>query len=182
MKKTFKKKIAGVVESEITHLNNLCLDLINKRKECEILAEKLECLKKETTCLELNIIPEFAAQIGPYGIKALTLGNNQKMEIKEDLKTSISGVNLNKALGYIIEKKAEHLINSKITIDFTNPHDDNIKLLKNTLLNLDISFDSKSTVNAASLKAFVKKLRELGTSDLDDSGISIYDFKKTLIK
>jgi len=35
---------------------------------------------------------------------------------------------------------------------------------------------------AASLKAFAKKLRELAASDLDDSGISIYDFKKTLIK
>lgn len=179
----FKKKTQPP-QKEMTHLTYLC----DKYKS---LVEKYKLQMTESgetftaaNLLRLDTIPDFASQIGDNGLPFWGFtdndGNTVKVEIKEDIKVNISQDNYPKAISFIKDQGSESIIKTEIVIKFDGEDKEEIERLKMLLNENKFFFEAKPTINTATLKSWVKGLRESGV-EFDEKVFGVFDFKECKI-
>lgn len=179
----FKKKVSSpVVEKELSHLMTLCYELLDLKKKYDKQVMELEQLNEDINELRLRTIPSFAESIGEKGIKSVTLGTGEVVEIKKDMKCNISKANQSKAFKVLDQLGVASIIKNHLTIKLDGTDEKELKKLKSFCLSRDIPFDEKSAVNAATLKSTIKELRQNGNQEVDLSLFGVFDFFETKIQ
>lgn len=163
--------------SEISHLREMCLDLLKVNKEVGKLNEKKTKLMSKLNNLRLKKIPEFAKSVGLE--KEKSLKDVGDLTIKDDIKAAISEANQPTAYQWLKDNKHGSIIDDDIIIDTDGK--DRKKLMKQLKL-LKIPFETKQSINTNRLKAFIRERIEKGDTELDQKVFGVYHFSEVKIK
>jgi len=156
--------------------------LIDVRKDIDHMEEQLKLLKKDEVQLSQEEVPNLLLE---RGLTSITLESGEKIEIGDDLHTSLPKDPINRkiVLRWLINNGGSGMIREELKIE--EPE----KSLITYLLKQDIPFERVRDIHNATLRAFFKSklgmtkgsLQEVEVGDIPKEA-NVFVFKKTKIK
>jgi len=174
-----KDSPATDVLKEISTAVNILIDI---RKDIDHMEDQLKDLKKDETQLSQEDVPNLLLE---RGLTSITLESGEKIEISEDLHTSLpkDPIKRKVVLRWLINNGGSGMIKEEVKIE--EPE----KSLIDYLIEEDIPFERIHDIHNSTLRAFFKSklgiskgsLQEIEIGDIPKEA-SIFVFKKTKIK
>lgn len=169
--------------TDLEKLELMCTTLTDIRGEIEKAEAVVKDLKKRENKLSEFDIPDFLLT---KGISSLSLDNGRKVDVKQDIKISISKTDPDKkkiVLDFLKQNGGEDIIKDILTIN--SPEE----TIKQFLIENNVPFSNEDTVHAQTLKAFFNDLLGLKKNSIPKVNIedipkeaNLYIYKKTIIK
>lgn len=162
----------------LERLRNLASKMQELEKTIGDKAVELAEIQSELDRISMRTIPDIMAELA---MESFTLEDGYKLEVKQDLKASITAENKPAAHQWLREHNFDGIIKTKVIAEFGKGEmDDAVKALF-TLQAAGFGGASMDEgIHSATLKSFVKERMEAGDS-IPISTFGIYEFKKTKI-
>ena len=171
-------KVPAEILDELSQLAKEFLEAEERLKEAE---ELLKTRKKELERYSLNIIPEAmqAANLEEFKTKS-----GYRLSVIEDIKCHISKDRKAEAVKWLDDNGHGGLLKTEINAFFTREEKKLAEeYLEKISKEIDISgrFKIDANVHPATLKAFIKRLKQDG-EQIDDELFGVYTFKSIKVK
>ncbi len=136
--------------------------LLKLRKQLAELGLQSADVQKSITTLEQVTLP---ALFDEAGVKTIGLedAEGHVMERAENVYASISQVNAADAAAWLIKNGYGAIVKAKILVELEKEETKLLKTVRTALDHENVAFQESTTVNSATLKAFVKERLEAGT-------------------
>jgi len=173
---------------ELTNLTALASRQVQLMKDLTEVFVKAKKIQKELNQLRLTDIPEFMGAIGENGLNQITLngpdGELYPIEIVKKWTASLTEAKKPDALEWLRTYDFGSLIKRTVIFKFDASEDGNNEFenLKSLMIENEIlDFEESETVNAATLKSFIKEQVDAGNPDLDLTLFSAFEVKQSVI-
>ncbi|ABL96815.1 hypothetical protein BcepF1.084 [Burkholderia phage BcepF1] len=110
-----------------------------------------------------------------------SLTDGTKVEVKPDLKVSVTEANRPRVFAWMKSKGFGGLIKSKLSMDFGQGEGESLKEVMDGLKEMGYTPSVSEDVHHATMKAFVKEQLEKGNSELPTKEFGVFEFKKAKI-
>lgn len=127
--------------------------------------------------ISMRTIPDIMAELA---MESFTLDDGYKLEVKPDIKASITAENKPAAHLWLREHNFDGIIKTKVMAEFGKGEMEEAEAALKKLTDAGISATMDESVHSATLKSFVKERMELGEA-IPTSTFGVYEFKKTKI-
>ena len=148
----------GPTNDQLSNISELTQKQIDAEGVVDAASAELDRAKRNLQRINENLLPEAMREVG---MEKFTLANGMQVEIKENIRASISEANRQPAHAWLRENNHDAIIRNTITIIFS-PGEDHIRdKVADFLEANNIVFDGRSTINNNTLRAWVgNQMRE----------------------
>lgn len=164
-------------ESTLEYLRELAAEMVALQAEVDAdtvaLAEKNAKLDKIASRLIPDVMDELA-------LESFTLKDGSKMEVKPDIKTSITADHKPAAFKWLADRNYDGIIKTKVMTEFGKGEMDKAQKAQQALEKLGYFASLDQNIHPATLKSFVKERLAAGEAIPTDV-FGIYDMRKTKI-
>lgn len=164
-------------ESTLEYLRELAAEMVALQAEVDAdtaaLAEKNAKLDKIASRLIPDVMDELA-------LESFTLKDGSKMEVKPDIKTSITADNKPAAFKWLADRHYDGIIKTKVMTEFGKGEMDKAQKAQQALEQLGFFASLDQSIHNATLKSFVKERLANGEAIPTDL-FGIFDMRKTKI-
>lgn len=143
-------------------------NMLRERAKAVVLAQvALDAANGEYARIAQQDFPDLLREVG---LTKMELEDGTKLELKDDIRTSITELNKGKAFAWLRRYKLDGVIKSTLILAFDPGEDKKRQALYDQLVKKGLQPEAKDTVHPQTLKSLIKELRarELPPNATDD--------------
>ena len=165
-------------DARLAGVSKLVNDAFQLEVSIKDMEGKLKELQEQHGKLVMTEIPDAMKELG---LEKFSTSSGLDVEIKNEVAAQISEANKPEAFAWLRKNKLDDIIKGQVIVTFGRGEDKKRVALLEALAKKGYPVESKESIHASTLKAFVKEQRERGVK-IPEKPFGIYDYKLAKIK